>query len=240
MKSPYALLCILLITACNLIPQPKEAPQKATIEELMNTQILLTNYADFTNDRVLNAASAFLIHYKDSVYAVTAKHLIGPDGGVEPAVELNQLSKELIQWKMYPRVPVHPATDTVVISAGNLNYTKSNSDALLLKTVDFHAGILPLQLNFNAPVAGDTLYIIGCPYSEKDCKQNLYKVVFREMMENLLISEIFSDVDMTGFSGAPVVNKMGEVVGIIQGSGEFEGKNFTSATSIMEIKKVVN
>ena len=229
---------VLLIAGCHPNASSKETAPAVTIQQLMNQQILLTNEATFTNDRILMGASAFLIRYQDSVYAVTAKHLIGPDGGVEPAVALNSLSKELLSWSMYPRVPVHPATDTVSVSAAQLNYSASNSDALLLRTVGFHTGILPLEPDFKNPTVGDTLFLVGCPYDEADCTQNLYKVVFREVVDGLLVSEIFSTVELSGFSGAPVVNRNGGVVGILMGGGDMEGKSYISATPIREIKKV--
>jgi S1-C subfamily serine protease len=45
-------------------------------------------------------------------------------------------------------------------------------------------------------------------------------------------------VEMSGFSGAPLVNTKGEVVGILTGSADLDGKNYVVATPIREIQKI--
>jgi len=67
-------------------------------------QIVLTNDAKFKGHTPLQGASSFLIKASDGrVFAVTARHLLGPDGGVSPAVEVGQFNKVLTSWKMAPR-----------------------------------------------------------------------------------------------------------------------------------------
>lgn len=238
LKTYYALICMAALAACNTQQPATPSAQPMTVDELVKKQVLLTNYAEFTGDRTLNGASAFLLSYVDSIYAVTATHLIGPDGGVEPAVPVTSLAANLLQWKMYPRQPVNPATDTITATANQLDYSKSTSDLLLLKTIAPKQGIQPLQANFELPKLGDTLYLIGCPYSEENCKQNVYKMTFAETNGEMLVSEIFSGVELSGLSGAPVVDTEGRVLGVLKGSMDVEGKHYVWATSIREIQKI--
>ncbi|MES2773229.1 MAG: trypsin-like peptidase domain-containing protein [Bacteroidota bacterium] len=243
-KIHHALVFMMLVTACTEPQPPKEtetvAPKKMTVENLLQKQVLLTNHAVFTKDRELNGASAFLVRYKDSVYAVTAKHLLGPDGGVEPAVSLIQLYGDVKSWKLYPRQPVNPATDTVTVNAARLDYSEMprSSDAVILSTVDFKSGIEPLVPNFATPAEGDTMYLIGCPYSDKECRQNSYKMTFKSQDKGMVLCQIFSEVDLRGFSGAPIVNTSGEVVAIVYGSGDAEGAHYVYATPIGDVRKV--
>src|SRR5690349_13283982 len=99
------ILCCLLFSACsngqNGISSKKPEVDKKNdvqtsaenINSLLNKQILLTNNAQFTKNRNLEGASGFLIKHNGANFAVTAKHLLGDAGGVEPEVNLNELDK---------------------------------------------------------------------------------------------------------------------------------------------------
>ncbi|MCW3083299.1 MAG: Trypsin [Bacteroidetes bacterium] len=240
MKHLIIFLFPLLIISCNTDQKTKDDRRKTSLkpEGFIKNQVLLTNYATFKGGQSLNGASAFLIEYKNTVYAVTAKHLIGEAGGVTPEVNQTALSTELLSWKMFPRVPIDPSRDTVVVNATHLNYQKNKSDALLLNTISNHSNIKPLIPCFNIPTTGDSLFLIGCPYSETDCKQNIYKALFLNVEQGFLRCEIKFNIEMAGFSGAPLLNSEGQVVGIIYGGGESDGKNYILATPINEIQSI--
>lgn len=74
------------------------------INNILKKQIWLTNDAKFTDGRTLEGASRFLIKYNGADFAVTARHLLGEAGGVEPEVKINDLSKDVTNWKMMPRI----------------------------------------------------------------------------------------------------------------------------------------
>lgn len=217
----------------------KVVEENYSLDNILRKQILLTNHATFTNERELVGASAFLIEYMDKVYAVTAKHLIGEAGGVEPEVNQTHLDEELKKWQMFPRVTVISKTDTITANAQGLNFNDNTSDALLLNTVGFKSGIQPLKPDFTEVKEGDSLFIIGCPYSEPNCRQNIYKTIFVGRTESgFLVSTTDEEVELRGFSGAPVVNSSGYVVGIIYGGGLENGKMNIYTTSIKEIRKI--
>lgn len=213
---------------------------KVNIETLLKKQILLTNSAEFTNDRMMEGASGFLIKYGGATFAVTAKHLLGEAGGVEPEIKINNLSSSLKKWEMMPRIVTNAARETVKLDAKGLNFSKPLNDILFLKVISTNFEIESLTPNFNLPVSGEKLFLIGCPYSEEKCKQNSYPLEFIESdeAENSLIFEIKSNVDLSGFSGAPVVNAKGEVFGALVSGGTAEGKNYAVATNINEIQKL--
>ncbi len=185
-------------------------------------------------------ASAFLINYRNKVFAVTAKRLLGEAMGVEPEIRVDDLKKLLISWKMFPRVKINAQFDTIIIGVNNLNYDSFNYDILLLEVTNTKFNILPLNPDFNLPAKGDNLYIIGCPYNQENCKQNVYEIFYDSFEEetsrlNFIIKTKF---ELSGFSGAPIVNKYGKVVSILT-SGWEEGKiKFVSGTFIKEIESV--
>jgi S1-C subfamily serine protease len=240
-------ITLLFLTSCSYAQNDKNVkdPSKSTktesnIDNLLRKQILLTNRAQFTSSRNLTGASGFLIKYQGTNFAVTARHLLGEAGGIQPEVEINNLEKNLLNWEMLPRVVSNAAKETVKLNVKGLDFSDLINDIVLLKITSdtFDLGIL--TPNFDVPMVGETLFLVGCPYSERQCKQNSYQVTFVEFVDSksFLACEIKSDVNLAGFSGAPLVNEKGEVVGVLSGSIEIKGKNYILATHIKEIQKI--
>jgi S1-C subfamily serine protease len=214
-----------------------------TIENrlVLRHQVLLTNQASFKGHKdEMSGASAFLINYRDKIFAVTAKHVLGEAMGVEPEIKLPDFNKYLIVWKMFPRMPLNAGSDTVLIGQMKLNYDSLDKDILLLEVVNTKFNIFPLTPNFSLPKKGDKLYIIGCPYSQNKCKQNIYEIFYDSFdseasMLNFIIKTKF---ELPGFSGAPIVDSNGHVVGVLT-SGWSEGNiKFIGGTFIKEIQKL--
>jgi hypothetical protein len=227
-------------TTTNSDTKTESNTAETNIKNLLKKQVLLTNSAKFTNDRIMEGASGFLIKYNGATFAVTARHLLGEDGGVEPEVKINDLGKSLISWEMMPRIISNANKETVKLEAKGLDFSKSEEDIVLLKILSKDFEIETLIPKFDYPKDGETLYLIGCPYSQTKCRQNFYEVdSYGYNDENKrIIGEIKSKDDLRGFSGAPLVNSKGEVVGVLVGGGESEGKNFVTATPINEIQKI--
>jgi len=220
----------------------KTLENKITVntENAPRRQILLTNSAQFTGNRALEGGSGFLIKYNNLNYAVTARHLLGEDGGVAPEVKPNALAKSLLKWEMAPRVVINAARETVKLNAAGLNFSKSVNDILLLNVASDTFDLSVLTPNFDLPAVGEALFLVGCPYSETGCRQNFYAVKFAkyDAAEAALICEISSKVEMSGFSGAPLINVRGEVVGVLVSGSEADGKTYVIATHIKEIQKI--
>lgn len=70
------------------------------------------------------------------------------------------------------------------------------------------------------PAQGDTVFVIGCPYSERDaCAQNIYKGEIIGIVDgNLVVADIEMGPDrLAGFSGAAMVSNAGEIVAVVRG-----------------------
>jgi hypothetical protein len=239
------LICIVICAGMVAQVLGQSGPGQTTVDTAVQhlvsgRQVLLTNYAYFKGHKeVMYGASAFLVNYRNKVYAVTAKHMLGPDMGIKPEIKPRDLNRYLIEWVMFPRIPVHPKTDTIKVRSGGLNYDSLDKDILLLE-VTGPKGIYPLTPAFTIPTRGDRLYIIGCPYSQRNCKQNIYPVTFEryEAETSMLDCIITMNFELAGFSGAPIVNANGKVVGVFT-SGWEEGKTkFIGGTFIKELEKV--
>lgn len=179
-------------------------------------QFVLTNRAAFTDHTGLNGASGFLVRTSDGrVLAATAKHLIGANGGVEPDVPMAALDASLKSWVMFPR------TDTgSVVELDRLQLDTENEDShdWLLMSIKPSAKLpaLPLTMRMEPVQVGETVYLIGVPYSEPKSAQNVYRgVVTKRAFKDRFRYTLSVPVELRGFSGAPIVDADGRVVGMM-------------------------
>lgn len=180
-------------------------------------QIVLTNDATFNGHSGLQAASAFLVERRDgTVLVATARHLIGAAGGVEPPVPVSKLDGVLRSWKVHPRTELTKAVEAGKVAVGGLDQEDADWLLLTLKDAPKTLPATPLKLRPTPVEVGETVFLIGCPYAEAGCKQNVYrgKVTKREFGDRFTYT-LAPPVDLRGFSGAPVVDAQGFAVGVM-------------------------
>jgi S1-C subfamily serine protease len=140
--------------------------------------------------------------------------------GINPEIKPHKLDKKLVKWLLYPRNPIQAATDTIEVDAKNINYAQLEEDILLLNVVKNSSNVLPL-LPATKPLAkGEKAYLIGCPYFQEDCKQNVYELTYKGYQRRgmWLNFDLSQELAISGFSGAPIVNGQGKVVGVLSGT----------------------
>lgn len=230
-----------VFTLIGCIESSKKTPNLNIVNFNNKHQVLLTNEADFKEHTSLYGASSFLIDFNNKVYAVTAKHLIGNAGGVEPEILPINLPQTIENWKMFPRVENKISNDTVTISTVNYKLVQTNADILLLKINDYKGNLYKLKPNFELPEEHDSLFIIGCQYSDEECRQNIYPCYYLnfDMQSKILICELNKKIELSGFSGAPIIDKYGFVVAVLTIGWEDNGKYFVGGTFIKEIENYI-
>lgn len=212
--SSILLTTSLLGTSCG---KPQISPTSGTVSLILNGQVFLRNTIQFKDDRSSSGASASFIQHNGTVYVLTAKHLLGPDMGISPPVQPTQFDNSLERWSVHHNdTPENPlAKITGIINPNN----DENEDIILLKTDVSYTTIadMVLPVTKKAPALGERLFVIGCPYSEGElCKQNAYPGTVTEMKGNLIAIEAENSPDsLSGFSGAALLNKKGEIVAVI-------------------------
>lgn len=240
--SVLASSAILNLAACNgPSSQPTEEAAAPPVKSWMaepftkSPQVLLTNDATFADGQYMEGASAFLVQVGQKQYALTANHLLGEDGGIEPAKKRSSVNDGLVSWKLFAR---QRAADTVRLEKLLNAVDSDSSDALVFSIRGGKSSYQALTPRYDAPAQGEEVYLIGCPYAEEGCAQNRYPVTVEETSATeYLVTENESPV-LSGFSGCPVVDKQGRVIGLLSFTlKEPSGKKHTLITPIGVVKR---
>jgi hypothetical protein len=196
-------------------------------------QLVLTNHAEFEGHAPLEGASAFLIYTDEGrTLAATARHLIGPNGGVEPQIPVARLDRVLRTWRMYPRTLPDQFVEVDGVGVHGLKDQDLDWLVLSLKAPPKQLPALPLKMRVVPVEVGERVHLVGCPYTEKSCRQNVYSGTVTERgHEDRFRFGINPPVDIRGFSGAPIIDKNGHLVGVmtVWFIPKMEGDNFLEA-----------
>jgi hypothetical protein len=194
---------------------------------------VLTHQALFSGNRRLHGASAFLVWLPSGNIALaTARHLVGEEGGVEPALEPGAIDEARERWVAFPRTR---RTESVEVRNALFDGATKASDWLVLALAPGAGRKLPttvLELRATPVATGEHVYLLGCPYAESTCVQNVYRGVVLDRRDTLFAYSLDPPVDLRGFSGAPIVDVAGHVVGVHHGSFEskrVDGEDTTGA-----------
>jgi S1-C subfamily serine protease len=117
---------------------------------------------------------------------------------------------------MFPRTVPQAFVDIDGLGLSGLD--RRGGDWLILKLKHPAAALpaQPLQIRKDPVKIGEKVYLVGCPYSERDCKQNVYsgKVTARAFGDRFRY-DLTPPVEIPGFSGAPIIDETGHLVGVM-------------------------
>ena len=176
------------------------------------------------------AATGFLIDTGTDTLAATVKHSLW----VAKTKTMNTVDlRHLQRWVMHPKGRPQDSvvidhlinTDTTEVLSGKES-TITQRDWLVFATKLRSAAIQPLKPRYSKVEVGETIYFIGCPYSEKTCLTHEAKVI--ETEGNRIIFTTPDNLNVGGFSGSPLIDKDGYLIGILGGSS-FDRKSGQSA-----------
>ncbi len=181
-------------------------------------QIVLTHDARFRGGHTpLKGASAFLMRTPDGrVLAATARHLLGEAGGVQPEIYLQELDQVLDSWRLHPRTRSSPAISVQGLALRGLDRPDLDWLVLNLDGSAAPTGVEPLQVRLRPVEVGETVHLIGCPYAAARCVQQVYSGrVVERLPGHMFRYEFKPHVNLSGFSGAPVIDDQGHLVGVM-------------------------
>jgi len=127
----------------------------------------------------------------------------------------------------------------VIVKATSIvSKAKSTKDALLLGIELPDTVNVQVLLPYKGKIfKGDELTLIGCEYADGNCHQRKYTLEMDIYEEGLILVKPEIDINFSGFSGAPVVNELGYVVGILCGGFDFEGEAYLYLEPINSLKE---
>ena len=203
-----------------------------------SVQILLTNEYKI-RDSYSFGASSFLIKTKKDTLLCTAKHLLGDAMGIIPEVKTDSFNSLLNYWKAFPRN--NTISSDTVFGKTLLNKGINATDIILQKcAIEKHSKIQVLQPRFSKIKKGERLDVIGCEYSDFDCHQKTFSVIMDTYQSGQIWVKSKSKFDASGFSGAPVIDANGYVIGVISAGSEFGNELYLIIEPINKVKQYLN
>jgi hypothetical protein len=181
-----------------------------------------------SQNRTMQGASAGLVRLDDGrVVAVTARHLLGPMGGFDPPIKLADVDNNVAMWMLHPRTLPHSNVRLGKL-ATKLEEEETKNDCLVVNVAPgqthFPCAVLTMR---NEPLKiGDTVYLLGVPYSEPNSKQNVYAGKVKTLYGNGEVEYVLPEpIETRGFSGAPVIDENGHFAGVNVGHLNESGSN---------------
>ncbi|MFC1475303.1 serine protease [Candidatus Zixiibacteriota bacterium] len=182
-------------------------------------QITMINQIEYTDKNHPIAGCGFLLDIEGEILAATAKHiLIFFKSDSMKTVSFNNTLKH---WKMFPK---NKPDDVVVVDKlinenqeEPLENIPPGKDWLLFTIKKRSQNIQPLKFRSSPLQEGETVYIVGWRYSDKDCPQVIYEGNFVRSEEGsfLITTKELADNTMPGLSGSPVIDSKGYLIGLM-------------------------
>jgi Trypsin-like peptidase domain len=219
-------------------------PQESWPTIALSNHVQFKNGDKYVHSSFLYAGSGFLIDYKSKKLAITAKHILWIARNKNSrSVSINN---ELQSWVMKTK----PASkDSVVIDRlinEDTNEVLEGSassilerDILVLSVRSASPAIQTLTPRFTDVQPGEKVFLIGNPYQETRTMIHETKVV-RKLGMDILIEQI-KGAQYPGFSGSPVIDSNGHVVGVFSSTSydPISGADVIVLTSMEYIRNVV-
>jgi len=211
-----------LICGLSLVPsvQPQQAETWMSKPQKDWPQITMINQIEYVDKSHPIAACSFLLETEEGVFAVTAKHVL--TYFKSPSMTTVSFGDKLKHWIMFPK---NNPSDVIEVDA-LLNEDRgesidrvipSNIDWLVFSIKQRSPHIQPLKFRTEPLQAGESVYIVGWRYSDKDSPQVVYEGNYVEAIDGSVIisTKILSDNRTPGLSGSPVIDARGHVIGIM-------------------------
>ncbi len=232
MRASSVLFCALFIAATGQAASPKPlaaasqpptATQQAASPMLAAAAICGPSFqlAEGPNE----AGTAFVLEHpgqKGQKLLLTAHHLFGPDGGVEPQISWQALPKAVsgvtCESLQPPVWQVRAGRPFAVKDAKSYAEEGPKKDLVVfaLKT-----SVLALSLASADAKVGDTVWLVARARSGAEPSQLLHKARVVEVSPDQLVYAYDNiALGLGGSSGAPVVNEAGQVVAVNFGGGK--------------------
>lgn len=185
----------------------------------------------YGQDEVQTTGTVFFLRDKKGVrYLITAAHLYKKDewGSMRKIMLADMLKHQLGECK---EKPVFLGKFTEDSEASKAILPDMSEDLAILRVPD-DLSFKTLRLATQLPAKDETIWVVGCEL-ESNQGQQLYPCRFLNNSAKLMTFKPLTKFEPDDFSGAPLVNKSGEVIGTMNGGNP----NFYMGTPLSAIRK---
>lgn len=211
------------------------------VEKKIDKQYLLTNEIKFKERNLVLGASAYLVKgSKGNIYMCTARHLMGPDMGLDPAINTSDFKDSLEFWYIYPRKEKY--TNETLEVTDLLNFKNEEHDISIFKLKSPPKKIGVLEPRYTQLEKGEKVRILGCEYSDEPCFQKIWYGTINDytIADQIEVFMDKNDIEVPGFSGAPVIDASNHVIGHLIAGAVFSDTLKVYIQPINVVKKYLN
>ncbi len=222
-------------------PIRKGAPKPATAQQVMarlQGAVLRPQFL-LRDGRVLEAGTAFVARDPRSGRPIlmTALHLLGPDGGNTRQIPISRVNSEVVQVraKRFGSNEIVATARRCVSRTGFVGDGAYKDDCVAWQIDTLGKNTVPLALSTrDLKSAGEVAWIVGNTYEKSASGVRLYRGVgwLQSNAEASVRPE--ETFEVRGFSGAPILNRQGEVVGLVSAS---DSSNTTYGAPIGRVRR---
>lgn len=191
----------------------------------------LRNYMAFSEDRVTGGASSVFVEIDETIYLVTAKHLLTDAMGLSPEIKPTEFDEALEFWALITNEGFNDlqSADPLAYVTNIIRPDDDFEDDFMILATNGDPDVLgdmTVPISKSVVVEGDGVHVIGCPYSmDASCQQIIYSGEVTAAEDGVFV---FSWGDsppdkLSGFSGGAVLNDEGELVGTVYGGSLSNG-----------------
>ena len=196
---------------------------------------IFLNEITFKDGQSNKAGISFIMQINASKYLVSAKHLLGQDGGFKDSLKTENVSEILSSWKAKST-----SSATTNFSVNTNETTKNDGDVLIfnkiiggdnLKAYKLTKLILPTSMNgkFDIKNSPKNFHLVGYLPTGKEI---LYDLTLAGKYQDYFVFQKNKEFDYHGLSGGPIIDDKGNVFGILTGGLDDNGKELILVTRI--------
>jgi hypothetical protein len=216
----------------------KQDSKDTTTSEILKSgdfsNSIFGNEITFKDGQSNKAGISFIMQIDTSKYLVSAKHLMGQDGGFKDSLKSDNISELLLSWK------VQSTSSSLSFSVNTNETTKNDGDVLIfnsiiggdnLKTFKLSKLILPTTMDgkFDLKNSPSNFYLIGYLPTGKEILHNL---TLAGKYQEYFVFKKNKEFDYHGLSGGPILDNKGNVFGILTGGLDDNGKELVLVSRI--------
>ncbi|WP_299407665.1 serine protease [Acaryochloris sp. IP29b_bin.148] len=171
-------------------------------------------------DGQFGAGTAFVVSQDNAVFLLTAHHLFGPAGGLDREYTWSEMPTFSASGENpLSKVSVVAGQALPVKGARGMQGTQVNAD-LAIFPVQSNSQVHAMSLATALPQVSDEVWLIGEVIGSSEYK---HKAVVDQVSKEGIYYRFDNKIELRATSGAPIVDKKGQVVAMNLGGGEYQG-----------------